>query len=292
MSQRAILTLGSIVFLLFSAFCLWSHRGLSMMAEPAGLSVPSQESAFFEAARGADGKVTLDGVIPNEDGRKAIVGAATTAFGADGFVDQLRVGSGAGSLLPSQIGSLLPLVSRLGDTGRLAVGESLTLTGKVGSASAETQILDAARAAVGATRVIDAIDVLSPKDAATSLQSGLEQLLLHRVIQFETGSARISPSGHALLDDIASRIQDSPDTLIAIAGHTDNVGNAAANIELSTQRARAVSAYLASQGVASQRLSATGYGAARPRDTNDTPEGRARNRRIEFSVSLPPSPRS
>ena len=69
-----------------------------------------------------------------------------------------------------------------------------------------------------------------------------------------------------------------------IAGHTDDIGSAAANMRLSERRAAAVEAYLAAQGIGGGRISSTGYGEARPIADNSTESGRGRNRRIEFSV--------
>jgi outer membrane protein OmpA-like peptidoglycan-associated protein len=71
---------------------------------------------------------------------------------------------------------------------------------------------------------------------------------------------------------------------IEIAGHTDSRGSEDYNRRLSQGRTQAVVDYLISQGIAPHRLRAVGYGESRPIDTNDTEEGRAKNRRVEFTV--------
>ena len=72
---------------------------------------------------------------------------------------------------------------------------------------------------------------------------------------------------------------------VEIGGHTDSAGIAAKNQALSERRAQAVKKFLVKEGVAAERLDAVGYGAAKPVDGNDTPAGRANNRRVEFKVT-------
>jgi OOP family OmpA-OmpF porin len=105
------------------------------------------------------------------------------------------------------------------------------------------------------------------------------------VINFETGSAQIDRESQRLLDNLVSVALRCDRFMIEIAGHTDNVGPRAANLDLSRRRAQAVLAYLAGQGVARDRLSAQGYGPDRPRASNATAVGQAANRRIEFNVT-------
>jgi outer membrane protein OmpA-like peptidoglycan-associated protein len=78
---------------------------------------------------------------------------------------------------------------------------------------------------------------------------------------------------------------DVPSLKIELSGHTDNVGGDADNERLSQRRAEAVRAYLLSRSVDGNRVTAKGYGASRPVDTNDTKAGRANNRRTEFEIT-------
>jgi outer membrane protein OmpA-like peptidoglycan-associated protein len=105
------------------------------------------------------------------------------------------------------------------------------------------------------------------------------------VINFPSGSATIDPSSRRLLDALASVALRCDRFTIEVAGHTDNSGAPDMNMQLSQARADAVAAYLGEQGVARARLTAHGYGSARPRADNATPAGQAANRRIEFNVS-------
>jgi len=102
-------------------------------------------------------------------------------------------------------------------------------------------------------------------------------------ITFATGSAEILPASAATLDGAIALLRDNPTARVEVGGHTDNVGEPAFNMRLSQQRADSVRRYLIQHGIEGSRLTTRGYGQTRPRDTNDTEEGRARNRRIEFT---------
>ncbi len=107
--------------------------------------------------------------------------------------------------------------------------------------------------------------------------------VLHGVT-FLTGSATLTASSEDVLDRTYSALLLNASLKVEIAGYTDNVGKRRANEELSLRRAEAVRAWLIAKGIAPTRLTAKGYGMSNPVDTNVVPEGRARNRRIEFHV--------
>lgn len=102
-------------------------------------------------------------------------------------------------------------------------------------------------------------------------------------IYFDTNSDRIRPESSGTLLEIAEMLKEHTDLALTIEGHTDNVGNAAANQTLSEKRAAAVKAALVSNyGIADSRLETTGLGATKPAASNDTAEGRQTNRRVEL----------
>jgi outer membrane protein OmpA-like peptidoglycan-associated protein len=102
-------------------------------------------------------------------------------------------------------------------------------------------------------------------------------------IYFDFNSDRIRPESEPVLEEIAGVLGRNPDWTLGIRGHTDNVGGDAYNLELSRRRTEAVRKVLVERfGISAERLTTAGYGAAAPKDTNDTPEGRARNRRVEL----------
>jgi len=103
-------------------------------------------------------------------------------------------------------------------------------------------------------------------------------------IQFATGKASITPDSHATLDRAVAVLNEYPKLRLEVAGHTDNVGDRATNVELSTQRAMAVKSYLVEHGIDEARVETVGYGPDRPLVSNDTADGRGQNRRIEFRL--------
>lgn len=106
-------------------------------------------------------------------------------------------------------------------------------------------------------------------------------------VTFESGSARLQTGSYVELDSIAKVLLSNRRLRIEIGGHTDNAGAAADNLRLSTLRAEAVRNYLVAKGVPFQQMVARGYGATIPRTPDNSPRGRALNRRVEIRP-LPP----
>lgn len=103
-------------------------------------------------------------------------------------------------------------------------------------------------------------------------------------IYFESASAEVNAASRPTLQQIAAVLQRHADWTLTIEGHTDSIGGAASNLDLSNRRAAAVKTELASRfGVPAARLATKGYGLTRPVETNATIEGRARNRRVELT---------
>jgi outer membrane protein OmpA-like peptidoglycan-associated protein len=104
-------------------------------------------------------------------------------------------------------------------------------------------------------------------------------------VPFEYNKARLLRAAEFILDDVVDLILANPQvTQIRIEGHTDNIGEATYNQDLSRERAESVMEYLVGKGVPKERLVAEGYGFSRPIAANDTEEGRAKNRRVEFVI--------
>lgn len=101
-------------------------------------------------------------------------------------------------------------------------------------------------------------------------------------INFDTGKASIKPDSLAIVEQVVQMLKSTPDLKLEVAGHTDNVGSAAANRTLSEARAQSVMKVLTERGIAAARLSAKGYGQDKPAADNTTEEGRAKNRRVEL----------
>ena len=104
-------------------------------------------------------------------------------------------------------------------------------------------------------------------------------------LEFRFNSTELEPSSAAILDDVATTLKAHTSATILIEGHTDSIGSPAVNTQVSTARAHAAKDYLVDQGVESDRIEAVGVGAERPVADNDTPEGRAQNRRTELVLT-------
>jgi OOP family OmpA-OmpF porin len=130
---------------------------------------------------------------------------------------------------------------------------------------------------------VDAKGCPIPPKATTSAKVTEAGTWLYEDIKFDSGSANIKPVSYPVLVEIAGVLNQNPDLKVEIQGHTDSAGSRALNDKLSADRADAVEAYLIEEGgVNPDQLTATGYGPSKPLVSNDTPEGRARNRRVEI----------
>ncbi len=131
------------------------------------------------------------------------------------------------------------------------------------------------------------LDGLALKDFGVQVDSRYVRLTLPAPVLFGEGSTRLAPEAATLLRPLAALLARSPD-LVLVEGHTDDVriagGRFRSNWELAAGRSFSVIEYFIAQGLPAARFSARGYGEHRPVASNATPEGRARNRRIEISL--------
>jgi OmpA-OmpF porin, OOP family len=243
----------------------------------------------IELAASIDGKkVALTGVVTSEAQRTALVNAAKAAYGDANVIDELTVVGPPTALQDTRIaafGDLIKLSSTtLGDAKGKVSDTVLSISGtaftELGKSSVEALVSGAGGTAE--------INVAAAKTVA-EVQENLATILDRSGIQFDTNSAVIKADSFPILDNAVASITQEfaafPSITIEVAGHTDNVGRASANDQLSQSRAQAVLDYLVSKGVDGNRLTAKGYGATKPIADNKTEIARATNRRIEFTVS-------
>lgn len=133
------------------------------------------------------------------------------------------------------------------------------------------------------TRKDEKTPVVSRIDVITSEQKTGEVCIL-KDIYYKTSRAELEATSLSILDAFALYLKRHPTMEIEIAGHTDNIGDDKSNQALSAERAFEVLNYLAQKGVDSARLKHAGYGESKPIGNNSTPEGRALNRRTEFTI--------
>ena len=128
------------------------------------------------------------------------------------------------------------------------------------------------------------IHIVAADEADKICQDKFKQLLKNNNIKFTSGKTTINKASYPLLTQLANTAALCSRSKIIIEGHSDNMGSAEANIQLSQQRAQSVTNWLLQQGLPSKQFKAVGYGSNKPIADNKTPEGRAKNRRIEFTV--------
>lgn len=114
---------------------------------------------------------------------------------------------------------------------------------------------------------------------------GIKLVLGENSVRFDTNKSSLTSTAKANLDKLVPVFQSYADTDIVIYGYTDITGTAEYNLTLSEQRSASVKAYLASKGLNTSRINTTGMGIADPIATNDTPDGRSQNRRVEFAIT-------
>jgi OOP family OmpA-OmpF porin len=228
-------------------------------------------------------KVVASGTVPDEAARAAILGKLRDLYGAANVVDRLEVG---GVVPPPNwteyMTKLLNPNLKQIRKGQMQVnGTQIALKGNVANEAMRQQVVSDMATALNPTYTVDNGLVV----AAGAAQSVLDKTLSNRVVEFESGSATLTPVGQKILDEMAAAIKQIGTPKVQVIGHTDSSGNRLANIGLSLARANTVRAYLIDKGIPAESLSAVGSGPDHPVNSNDTAEGRAKNRRIEFRLA-------
>jgi OOP family OmpA-OmpF porin len=231
--------------------------------------------------------LTLSGYVPDNNVHAALVTAAGRRFFDEKVVDNLKASVGAPQGFASAVVPALGALSRL-STGTLVVSDrEVKLSGDALYEAAAVQT----RAGLGKDfpqswqfkADISVKPQAAPVDA-TVCQQLFSDLLAKGKIHFSAGRASIDPDSAGLLDRLIETALRCPTANIEVAGHTDSDGEDAANQALSEKRAQAVADYLVKAGLPANRFTAVGYGSAQPIASNDTEDGKAQNRRIEFTV--------
>lgn len=246
------------------------------------IQLPSALAQTQTNASPAPRPVVVSGTVPDEATRQAILGKLRAIYGNEQVVDQLGVGNvAAPPNWPEYIQKLLTPELKQISNGELDInGNVLSVRGDVGNESLIQQIPSRFASDLNPT-----YQVRNGLRVGTNEQQTLDKALANRIVQFAPASAMLTPEGGKLLDEMLSAIRKIGDRSIQIIGHTDSQGRPDANAALSQARADAVRQYFISHGMGSTQLVSIGKGASEPIASNDTPDGRARNRRIEFRIA-------
>ena len=231
--------------------------------------------------------VTLTGYVPDNNVHAAIATSASRKFFNEKVVDNLKASLGAPGAFNPAVVAALGALSRL-STGTLVVSDrEVKLSGDALYEGAANDI----RAGLGKDfpknwqykPEITVKPAPGPVDG-TVCQQLFSELLTKGKIRFATKRADIDPDSAGILDHLIETALRCPTTNIEVAGHTDADGEDAFNQALSEKRAQAVIDYLVKAGLPASRFAAVGHGSTQPVAGNDTDDGKAQNRRIEFLV--------
>jgi OOP family OmpA-OmpF porin len=228
------------------------------------------------------GRVVVSGTVPDEATHALILTKLQELYGTGQIVDQMTVGGVIAppnwtSSIPKLINQDLKSISK----GQVAIdGTTISMHGEVASEAVKQSIASNFANALNANYTIK-----NGLRVTAASQTVLDQTLANRVIEFENGSALLTPSGMRILDEMSDALKKVNAKRIDIIGHTDDKGTRTRNMALSTARADSVKIYLVSKGLPADLITTTGMGPDQPIMSNATSEGRRRNRRIEFRVS-------
>jgi OOP family OmpA-OmpF porin len=230
--------------------------------------------------------LTLTGYVPDNNIHAALAAAAGRKFFNEKVVDNIKASLGAPSGFSNAVVPALGALSRL-STGTLVVSDrEVKLSGDAFYDAAAAQIRAGLKDFPQGWQFKADISVKpasAPVDG-TVCQQLFSGLLAKGKIRFESGRATIDPDSAGLLDRLIETALRCPSANIEIAGHTDADGEDGFNQALSEKRAQAVTEFLVKAGLPAERFTAMGYGSTQPVATNDTDEGKAQNRRIDFVV--------
>lgn len=227
---------------------------------------------------------TLSGILPDLASKNSLLSAMKAALGPSvNLIDKIDVAAGATAPGFDGLGALLKAAGDIPDFHFTVEGGSLTLTGTAPSEEVKAAVEAAAKAGWPNVQVINNITIKGAAASCDTLQATVDADLAVP-LKFQTGSDALSGDGRAELGTVVASLKACPDAKLTVIGHTDNTGTDAINNPLSESRAKAVAAYLVSQGIPAGSLNAKGAGSSDPIASNDTEAGRAQNRRTEIKV--------
>ena len=249
-----------------------------------------------------NGKVTLTGILGSQKSIDKIINKVSDKIGKDNVINHLTLDDNFamsnGSLnLSGEATSkdsyqlVTSLIKQTGKSLGFTIKDDLILNDleAIAAKEAEAERLAQEKAAAekAFSKQLAEQKLLEEKEIA-ACQTRLNQLMAGKTILFETNKANIKRASFSLLNNIAETINGCrgkvSNSKIEVSGHTDSRGSDAYNLQLSQRRADAVKSYLTKKGVGQNIITSKGYGETQPVASNDTADGRRKNRRITFSV--------
>jgi len=210
--------------------------------------------------------------------KKIVLGAVSAAILLSACADMSQtqkttgIGAGAGALAGAAIGSLTG-----GDRGAIATGAAIGALAGAGGGYLWSQRMENQKKQMEQATQGTGV-------AVTQTQNNELKLQIPSDVSFDTGKANIKSNFQPILDQFASGLRNNPNAEVRIIGHTDSTGTDAINNPLSIERAASTRDYLIARGVRSNAFQIDGMGSRQPVADNNSPNGRAQNRRVEIFV--------
>ena len=255
-------------------------EGTPVVLRPATLRIQSRNNV-----------ITLTGQVSSNEEADTIRNGLNKLFGPDNYEDDLTINASVGSA--KWIDSAIDVVTEMRDINDFGLSINrgqMLLSGKVpdrefglNTAIAATEITGNSLDILNNFSVRDSTIDSSEDLLAQSLMQELDALPTANIV-FNKGSTTLTDKAQEVLDDAAAAILGYENVVVEISGHTDSSGDAVRNLRLSKERAAVVLDYLVDRNVPANRLRAIGYGETAPISDNETAQGRAANRRIEFNL--------
>lgn len=258
-----------------------AHGAYAQTPPPAQAQITQNGPQTAASGPAAQRPVIVSGTVPDEATRQAILTKVRLLYGADRVVDQIGVGRVVAP--PNWSENVQKLITE--DLKKVANGEfdvsgnNLSINGNVSNDELRQQI-----PASMAVQLNPTYHIRNNLRVVAGDQNLLDKALANRTVEFESGSATLTPRGAQLLDEMLLAIHQVNNRRIKVIGHTDSSGSPRVNLKLSQDRADSVVRYFVDHGINRANLDSEGRGSAEPLFSNDTADGRARNRRIEFRI--------
>lgn len=255
--------------------------------------------------------ITVSGDLPDDSAKAALMTALKGALPAKvKIIDQIHINPNIKALDFANAAQLFKDSASITDFNLIASGDTVTLAGTAGSPDQKNAVAQGATGIWSNLKVVDNLTVSGtapppassgappppassgatpppaafPADPCADLQAAFNAAT-GGPIMFGSDGFSLTPADEEILSKVADTLKGCPNGHATINGYADNSGTEAINIPLSDQRAQAVADFLVAHGVPSNELTVKGRGSINPVAPNDTPDGRAKNRRVEIVAS-------
>jgi peptidoglycan-binding protein ArfA len=240
--------------------------------------------------------ITLSGDFPDDSAKAALMKSLKDALGpAVNIIDQIKLNPNVDALDFSNAGPIFKDSASITDFNLTVKVDTVTLAGTAASTDQKNTIEQAAAHTWPNLNVVDHLVVNGPApppappgppapDPCANLQAAIAAAT-GGPITFAYVGFSLTPADDQMLTQVAGKLKACPNAHVTVNGYTDSTGTEDTNIRLSSQRATTVADFLVAHGVARDHLVVKGLGSINPIASNDTPDGRAKNRRVEIVVS-------